>query len=440
MTFEEIKSRLVTCLMPDIQWNINTKTSVKGLFGTGWFISWVLAAGEFCQEERSPRKIGTCIGAGVIFGGAYLILNKTQNSHELKMEKAKHPRANSDATVTPTSAQDQRNQIIPPKPFVIGKHHEHIDYDKRQLVGRLIGVEDICIIYSEPGLGKSVLAFQVAHDIALGIPSAVQPDEQGEHLPQAALYCDAEMSEDDYERRYPNFTQPENMLILRGFYFNNENEWLDDIEKRIFEIGADITVCLDNITGAFQLMNAEQMRYFMEVRLRQIQDKAKSKGFHVTFIVLAHTTKEGILAGTSNFQNFATTIIHLKPGADEYHNEMEIDKCRNYGEMRGKHFLLRRSEVGFKHFELEAELDAKPAQPTAPVKSVIPVTPKSPKYPRLTEKQVEDMRKRVEAGEQKKIVAAAYGIPDSYVDRYLEGKTKPVHDGDNTGDNKEETD
>ena len=30
---------------------------------------------------------------------------------------------------------------------------------------------------------------------------------------------------------------------------------------------------------------------------------------------------------------------------------MEVNKCRNYGEMRGKCFLLRRSEVGFKHFK-----------------------------------------------------------------------------------------
>lgn len=433
---------LVRSIIRAIKWNINTETSVRGLFGTGSFMSLTIVAREIIKQDHNLRKIVAYAGAGALFGGVYLYLNKTQNNHDLEMEKAKHPRANSNATETPISAQVQPNQIILPQSFVISQHHDHIDYDKRQLVGKLIGLEDICIIYSKGGLGKSVLAFQAANDIALGIRSAIQPDDQGEHHPQTVLYCDAEMREGDYERRYPNFNQPERLQILRGFYFNNENEWLDDIEKRIFEIGVDITVCLDNITGAFQMMNAEQMRYFMVVRLSQIQKKAESKGFHVTFIVLAHTTKEGILAGTSNFQNFATTIIHLKPGPDENYNEIEIDKCRNYGEMMGKRFLLRRSEVGMKHFELECELDAPPsptAQLKAPVQPVKPVTPKGLKYPRLTETQVEEMRKRVDAGEQKKAVAAVYGIPDSYIDRYLEGKTKPVHDSDNMGDNKEET-
>lgn len=131
----------------NIQWNINTKTSLSGLFGTGCFISWALAAGEISKQDRNPRKIGTGIVTGAIFGIACIYLTKTQNKHEVDLAIIKHPTASIGLSNSQGSSTQTTPQIIRPKEFVFGKQDTPPkNYDKRQLVGKLIGIEDICII------------------------------------------------------------------------------------------------------------------------------------------------------------------------------------------------------------------------------------------------------------------------------------------------------
>ena len=442
-----LSSTIVKGIRPNINWNINTKTSVKGLFGAGCFVSLTRAAIEASKDkDRNNRTIGFSVLAGAVFGGLWLFMDNRDKNQEVKIAKAKHP--------GPTSSQikgqapARKITSIPPRQLALGQNSlGKPDYDKWQLVGKLIGIEDICIIYSETGIGKSILTFQIANDIVNGTISAIQHDDQGEHIPQSVIFYDTELKGNDYDRRYPGYISPEALQILIDSNFISEDDWIQDVEKRIMELGTDTTVVLDNITSAFPPMAAEQMRHFIKVKLRLLQDKARESGFRVTFIIVAHTTKDGILAGSANFQNFATSIIHFMQGTVDQHREIEIDKNRNYGEMKGKHFLLKYSEEGIKHYELECELPTNPA-PTAQDPATIhpaPILPESAhktreeKYPKLNTAQVEEMEARVSNGETKKAIAQSFGIPDSYVNRYLKGTMKPIDSTDNKADNTPET-
>lgn len=86
--------------------------------------------------------------------------------------------------------------------------------------------------------------------------------------------------------------------------------------------------------------------------LKNLQETARLSGVHLTFIVIAHTNKQFVLAGSSNLSNFASTVIGLDEEDDD-HVKMTIDKDRKYGEMRHKAFRLLRKETadGNKYFE-----------------------------------------------------------------------------------------
>lgn len=306
-----------------------------------------------------------------------------------------------------------------------------VNYERWQLVGKLIGIEDIAILYCEPGLGKSVMSHQIACDIATGRKSLIATDDAGEHNPQWVFYYDSEMTKHDYQRRYPNFEAPDRMKILIDFYYKDEKDWVEDLEQRLSDIQGDAFVVLDNITSAFKNMTAEEMRYFLTQRLRTIQDKRVAQGYHVTFLIIAHTTKEGILAGVANFQNFGTSILHLKSANDNDHVMLAVDKDRNYGEMHGKHFLLRKSEEGGKHFEFVKELtdDERPANIPQQKEAPQTHTPHEPKYKELSDDEVMALYEEINKSKEDKAagrpykrqqqIADEFGIPEQYISRKL---------------------
>ena len=307
----------------------------------------------------------------------------------------------------------------------------NVDFDCWQLIGKLISIEEIAILYCEPGLGKSVMAHQIACDIASGDISLIAPDDQGTHEPQTVLYYDVEMTEYDYQRRYAVCNAPDNLNILLGFYFASEEEWLKDLETRTSSVNGNVFIVLDNLTGAFKSLSAEGMRSFLNVRLKKVQERAKKRGCHITFLIVAHTTKEGILAGVANLQNFGTTILHIKP-YDENHIELTVEKSRNYGnEIGGKSYLELKSEEGHKHFEFVREL-AKTDDTTSVAAARSATSQRDPKYPALSDEQIlgiyDRVRKIKHTGEKKCDIAKEFGIPDSYISRYMQKASKILKD------------
>lgn len=308
------------------------------------------------------------------------------------------------------------------------------DFDKFQLIGKLISMEDICIVYSEPGLGKSVFAHQVGCEIAMGKKSMLVDSDGVLHSPQMVRYCDTEMSVVDNQRRYPGGFDLDNFHFCFQGDYKDENYWLLEQKKALADIQENTTVILDNINSAFNSLSPDRMRKFF-TNLKAIQHEANEKGLRVTFIIVAHPTKDGVLAGVSNFERFATTILRLD-SYDEQHVKLIVEKNRKYGEMRGKHFLLKKSDNGYKHFEFVKEIPqtsagTKPTSETAGDK-ISSKSPKVKKYPELTWEQYNEMHRLVdEDGWTQAKAAEHFGVPPQYYNRNPSSPEPPKADDKN---------
>ena len=71
------------------------------------------------------------------------------------------------------------------------------------LVGSLVSKGDLCVLVSNPGVGKSALAYYMADCIADGKETLLFPTSEGHQPPQKVHYLDFEMDSDDMRERYP---------------------------------------------------------------------------------------------------------------------------------------------------------------------------------------------------------------------------------------------
>lgn len=238
-------------------------------------------------------------------------------------------------------------------------------YDAGQLIGKLLYQGDRAILYAPHGVGKSVVGVQMAIDISLGQKSLLAPEDNGVHTHQEVLYYDGEMDEKDYYNITgdKDLSSLYNLKLIRGFYFENVDKWLDDVNKRIAACTSNAVVFLDNLTCICSTINAETIRKLFLNKLKIIQDDALKRNITVTFVVLAHTNKQQELAGSSNLSNFATTVLGLEKH-DDMHILLHVDKMRKYGDIQGKTFLLEKKQTadGYKYDELVKEIGGEEPQ------------------------------------------------------------------------------
>lgn len=232
------------------------------------------------------------------------------------------------------------------------------NFSDGQLVGNLIYQRDIVILYGEAGIGKSVLALQLAEAIATGGKSFVTPDDNDLHKPQSVIYYDGEMDEADYQKIYGNqVIDVHNLTLIRGFFFNDTQEWLQDLKLRLKCITANVAVFVDNLSCITSTTGGNVIRQFFLNDLKAIQEEFHKHGGELTFVFLAHTNKEGELAGTQNLNNFGTAVLGLASTEKPELLSLNVDKNRKYGDMKGKTFILQKKQTieGRKFMEVLVE-------------------------------------------------------------------------------------
>lgn len=320
-----------------------------------------------CDEKNLNRiAVGGIITTIVWFGGKYGFLflkTKFSNKNEKKHQKSKR-------------------KHVPSKSDTLGDllTKAHTDqpsgYDSAQLIGKLLYEGDRAIVYSQSGVGKSVLCLQMALDISQGKNSLFPTSEANgiQQTPQKVFYFDGEMDKQDYMKIFgkKEASGYSNFVLIRDFYYRNIDEWLEDVRGIVSSNStSSLTIVLDNITSVCSTVNAETIRELFLLHFKPIQDEAADRGVKITFIVVAHTNKESNLAGSVNLENFATSILRLNRG-DDKHVILKVEKNRKYGDMRGKSFRLEKKEDsdGYKHFVILSSHDSKDtAKPDEPATS-----------------------------------------------------------------------
>lgn len=177
----------------------------------------------------------------------------------------------------------------------------------KQLFGPFWLEEEVAILYSPPGVGKSALAVQIGESLARGVPIAPfdKPTPGLEVPPKRVLYIDFELTRTQFSQRYtvtaddgvslgdayqfsPQFLRAENYWdgkIIDG-YEDYTDMLFEDIHQRIDEHEASVLI-VDNITFLSQSSTANaSIAFRLMSRLQQLK-----KELFISVLAVAHTPK-----------------------------------------------------------------------------------------------------------------------------------------------------
>lgn len=190
------------------------------------------------------------------------------------------------------------------------------------LFGQLWYEGEICILFADTNLGKSILAVQIADALSFG--KSITPFKI-EATAQKVLYFDFELSDKQFETRYS--TDYQNHYSFHDNFFRLEidsNSEVPDgmpfeayvnfsIEQTIKVTGAKVLI-IDNIT----FLNHDNEKAKDALVLMKYLKKLKSK-YELSILILAHTPKRDLgkplsrndLSGSKMLINFVDSAFAI---------------------------------------------------------------------------------------------------------------------------------
>ena len=218
----------------------------------------------------------------------------------------------------------------------------------------LIAENEITVLFSKPGVGKSILAVQIGVEIA-----KVKP----------VLYIDLELSVKQFQKRYTvqgiRFNFPDN---FKRAEFNTDDPITDGMEEGLLESielaaqkGIPVVI-LDNITYACpDAERADSATIFMQ-RLKHLKES-----YRITLIILSHTPKIpdyrpltlNDLAGSHKLMAFVDSAVALArvPGKPSQRYIKQVKVRSSEAIYDGEHVALLElvDSMGWLHMEFIGE-------------------------------------------------------------------------------------
>lgn len=240
---------------------------------------------------------------------------------------------------------------------VYARGAEEKGYSRPRLVGRLVSMGDRLFVVSEPGVGKSVLAFQMADDIAEGRESKLFHEPEGHQPPQPVYYWDTELDSDDMRERYPEGLS-RNLIRFANVNYRDGNYLLKHIYDTVSSLTTSATIVLDNWKALCARIDA----YSFLTGLANLQEQFIEKGLRLTVIIVIHTTKEAIrkgevdlgdVAGSAQITRAAKNVLFVNPTKTEGYVELHDAKHRA-SKKKKESIVVLRGGVGHDenlHFE-----------------------------------------------------------------------------------------
>lgn len=337
---------------------------------------------------------------------------------------------------------DQTN--TPEGEQVNARRAEEKGYSRPRLVGRLVSMGDRLFVVSEPGVGKSVLAFQMADDIAEGRESKLFHEPEGHQPPQPVYYWDAEMDSDDMKERYPEGLSS-NLIRFANVNYRDGNYLLKHIYDTVSSLTTSATIVLDNWKALCARIDA----YSFLTGLSKLQDQFIEKGTRLTIIIVIHTTKEAIkkgevdlgdVAGSAQITRAAKNVLFVNPtkteGVVELHDakhraskkkkESVVVLCGGVGHDENLHFEALENVMAGE--ELQDVLDGWDGTKKRPGK----YTPEEEEDVLRMYEEIKNYRKVAEAFKKKHGKKMSHQTAKNIVDRYNAemGKSKEAQDPD----------
>ncbi len=211
---------------------------------------------------------------------------------------------------------------------------------------------EVCCLFADSNIGKSIYAVQMADEIA---------------RTQKVLYLDCELSDKQFQLRYTDRETgllhffPDNLLRaeLRPEAIdmkNYEENIIKDIETAAIQFGASIII-VDNLT---YLCNSSEKGDVAGLFMMKLLDLKKRYGW--SLLIIAHTPKRNMsnpitqndLAGSKKLYNFFDSVIAIGQSArDQGIKYVKQVKVRAGANLHGADNVITYeivSEGGFVHF------------------------------------------------------------------------------------------
>ena len=195
----------------------------------------------------------------------------------------------------------------------------------QKLFGTLWYESEICFLFSDTNVGKTILALQIANSITSG--KAIKGFEMNA-LTQMVIVFDFEMNDKQFEKRCSNnykdhycFDEKLKLATINNDfidYDDSDKQMHNAIEKAIVGSKSKIVI-IDNIT----FLNKDTSKGDRALELMKLLKRMKSQ-HQLSILVLAHCVKrdksrplvKDNMAGSSNLQNFADSMFALGRGDD----------------------------------------------------------------------------------------------------------------------------
>ncbi len=201
--------------------------------------------------------------------------------------------------------------------------------------------QELCILFADTNVGKTILAVQIADSISRGRSI---PGFKLEAKAQKVIYCDFELNDKQFQKRYSrNYEEPylfsDNFLRVE---INPDADFPDDasfelslsnaIEKVIIETCAKIVI-IDNIT----YLRHENEKAKDALPLMKHLKRLKNK-YNLSLLVLAHTPKRDLtkpltrndLQGSKMLMNFCDSSFAIgESSSDSSFRYIKMIKVRS---------------------------------------------------------------------------------------------------------------
>jgi RecA-family ATPase len=193
----------------------------------------------------------------------------------------------------------------------------------KMLFGKFWFEGELCILFADSNLGKSILAVQIGNSINTSVP--MQPFAV-ESKPQPILYCDFELTDKQFESRYSDNYQ-DHHYFREDFYraelnpdsevpkgFANFDEYLiASLERIIVQTGVKVII-VDNLT--YLRNETEQAKNALSL-MKHL--KALKNRYGLSMLALAHTPKRDLsqqitgndLQGSKMLMNFCDSAFTI---------------------------------------------------------------------------------------------------------------------------------
>jgi RecA-family ATPase len=218
----------------------------------------------------------------------------------------------------------------------------------KMLFGKFWFEGELCILFADSNLGKSILAVQIGNSINTGVP--MSPFMVESH-PQPILYCDFELTDKQFESRYSDDYQ-DHYAFRDDFYraelnpdseapqgFNNFDEYLiASLERTIVQTGVKVVI-VDNLT--YLRNETEQSKNALSL-MKHL--KALKNRYGLSMLALAHTPKRDLsqqitgndLQGSKMLMNFCDSAFTIgQSSADKDLRYLKQIKQRNTEQVYG---------------------------------------------------------------------------------------------------------